>query len=134
MDKQALMREVEKLEPSQRDTYEAVKVYAKTLADALAFAKGTIRIESGTSVMTLTHLMQDPQLQAQVDRLPRDQREVFEEVFFYRSSGKLVSFDEAMAIAKAGKTPAMADADIPDAEDPSQEYRDRVSDAWKGND
>jgi hypothetical protein len=138
MDKKALMREVEKLEPSQRETYEAVKVYAKTLADALAFAKGTIRIESGTSIMTLTHLMQNPQLQAQVDHLPPKQREVFEDLFFYRRDGKLVSFDEAMAIAKAVITPAMADAmtesDIPDAEQVREGYHDRLTNAWKGAD
>ena len=132
MNKQDLMREVDKLDPSQRDTYEAVKVYAKTLADALAFAKGTIRVESGTSVTTITHVMQDAELQAQVDDLPRNQREMFEEVFFYRGLGKLLSFDEAMAIAKSGKLPAVADAGTRDAEHPAQEYRDRVSNAWKG--
>jgi hypothetical protein len=52
MNKQDLMREVEKLTPSERETYEAVKVHANNLADALAFAKGTIRQVRHTSTAT----------------------------------------------------------------------------------
>jgi hypothetical protein len=125
MDKQALMREVDKLEPSQRETYEAVKVHAKNLEDALAFAKGTLRMESGTTITTIRHVMQDPEKQAQVDHLLPIERKNFEMVFFHQGLGKPVSFDEAMEIAKSGKVP-----DTPEW----QGYRDHLTNARKGTD
>jgi hypothetical protein len=137
MDKQHLLREVEKLTPAQRNIYDHVKGYAVDIADALAFAKGTLRVEGETTTTTITHVMQDPELQAQVDHLLPIARENFELVFFHQGLGRMVPFDEAMEIAKSGKLPklpAKANARTRDAKDAAQEYSDRVGDAWKGTD
>lgn len=128
MNKQDLLREVEKLEPPERNVYEHVKGYAKNLADALAFAKGTKSVEHDTSTVTIAHVMQDPQLQAQVDHLLPIARENFEMVFFHQGLGRMVPFDEAIEIAKSGKIP---DAD---AKNVREKYRDRLTNAWKGTD
>jgi hypothetical protein len=126
MNKQDLMREVEKLTPSERDVYDHVRGHAKNLADALAFAKGTMKVQRDSSVVTISHNMADPELQAQVDHLLPIARQNFELVFFHQGLGRMVPFDEAMAIAKSGKIP---DAD---AEHVREGYRDRLTNAWKG--
>lgn len=62
MNKLDLLREVENLPPEQRAKYEAVKGYADSLAEALAFAKGTMKVGHDTSTVTTTRVVADPAL------------------------------------------------------------------------
>ncbi|MGY3137751.1 hypothetical protein ACVWZM_008433 [Bradyrhizobium sp. USDA 4501] len=99
--KQATLLDAAKLTPSQLTLFKD-HLTRKGFRQALDLAKRNVVSIKRTDA-TVGYALADPQLQAQVDGLPPDQRRAFEDAF-YGHHDKQLTFDEAMALAK-GFTP-----------------------------
>ncbi|SDF97068.1 hypothetical protein SAMN05216337_109611 [Bradyrhizobium brasilense] len=102
--KQAALLDAAKLTPNQMTLFKD-HLTRKGFRQALDLAKRGVVAINRTHA-TFDYTLADPQLQAQVDGLPADQRRVFEAAF-YGHREKQLTFDEAMGLAK-GSVPQAA--------------------------
>ncbi|MCC8946478.1 hypothetical protein H8A97_15485 [Bradyrhizobium sp. Arg62] len=133
--KQAALLDAAKLTPNQMVLFKD-HVTRKGFRQALDLAKRNV---VSITQATYGYALADPQLQAQVDSLPPDQRKVFADAF-HGHHDKQLTFDEAMALAK-GSVPHAAlhqpgfgvvDATAVTTSEQRRSERDaRIIDAWK---
>ncbi|MGY3496619.1 hypothetical protein [Bradyrhizobium sp. USDA 4502] len=103
--KQAALLDAAKLTPSQLTLFKD-HLTRKGFRQALDLAKRNV-VSINRTDSTVGYALADPQLQAQVDRLPPDQRRAFEDAF-YGHHDKQLTFDEAMALARGSAPQAAA--------------------------
>lgn len=94
--KQAALLDAAKLTPAQMTLFKD-HLTRKGFRRAIELAKRNV-VSINRTDATIDYVLADPQLQAQVDRLPPDQRRVFDDAF-YGHGEKRLNFDEAMALA-----------------------------------
>ncbi|MGY2849313.1 hypothetical protein ACVIWU_000803 [Bradyrhizobium sp. USDA 4509] len=133
--KQAALLDAAKLTPNQMVLFKD-HLTRKGFRQALDLAKRNVVAIKRTD-STVGYALADPQLQAQVDGLPPDQRGVFERAFFGHGEN---TFDGAMALAK-GSAPQAAlhrpgyrsvDASANSEREQLREQRDvALTNAWR---